>query len=98
MQCRHCGTEIADKALICFRCGTATTEPVFKPASLSARGSSRKRTGLALLVVVIVALLALLYLIFPEEIGDTSEEPARGGAGLRAVGDRLCVIHDIRHL
>jgi hypothetical protein len=31
MQCRSCGTEIADKALICFRCGAATTEPIRKP-------------------------------------------------------------------
>ena len=31
MQCRSCGTEIADKALICFRCGAATTDPVRKP-------------------------------------------------------------------
>jgi hypothetical protein len=32
MICRHCGTEIADKALICYRCGHATSEPVNKPA------------------------------------------------------------------
>jgi hypothetical protein len=31
MNCRSCGTEIADKALICFRCGAATTDPVRKP-------------------------------------------------------------------
>ncbi|HUF22952.1 MAG TPA: hypothetical protein VMN81_02400 [Vicinamibacterales bacterium] len=31
MQCRSCGTEIADKALICFRCGTATSDPVRQP-------------------------------------------------------------------
>jgi len=31
--CRHCGIEIADKALICYRCGTATTEAKFKPAA-----------------------------------------------------------------
>ena len=29
MICRKCGTEIAAKALICYRCGTATTEPLF---------------------------------------------------------------------
>jgi zinc-ribbon domain len=38
MQCRNCGTEIADKALICFRCGTATTEAKFKPAPIKNRG------------------------------------------------------------
>jgi hypothetical protein len=31
MNCRSCGTEIADKALICFRCGAATTDPVRQP-------------------------------------------------------------------
>ena len=29
--CRQCGTEIADKALICFRCGEATEEAVHRP-------------------------------------------------------------------
>ena len=37
MQCRNCGTEIADKALICYRCGTATTEAKFKPVPLKPR-------------------------------------------------------------
>jgi len=27
MRCRFCDTEIADKALICYRCGRATTDP-----------------------------------------------------------------------
>jgi hypothetical protein len=31
MICKHCGTEIADKALICYRCGNATAEPRVKP-------------------------------------------------------------------
>jgi hypothetical protein len=37
MHCRQCGTEIADKALICYRCGTATTEATFKPAPIGRR-------------------------------------------------------------
>ena len=41
MQCRNCGTEIADKALICYRCGTATTEAKYKPLRAGeARASS----------------------------------------------------------
>ena len=36
VNCRSCGTEIADKALICYRCGTATTEAKFKPAAVRA--------------------------------------------------------------
>lgn len=27
MRCRFCDTEIADKALICYRCGKATSDP-----------------------------------------------------------------------
>ena len=39
MQCRNCGTEIADKAIICYRCGTSTTDPVRAPASIRRRRS-----------------------------------------------------------
>ena len=39
MICRNCGTEIADKAIICYRCGTATTDPVRKPAAVRPRRS-----------------------------------------------------------
>ena len=37
MQCRNCGIEIADKALICYRCGTATTEAKYQPVPIKAR-------------------------------------------------------------
>ena len=39
MNCRSCGTVIADKALICYKCGTATTEAKYQPASLPPGGS-----------------------------------------------------------
>jgi membrane protein YdbS with pleckstrin-like domain len=32
MTCKNCGTDIADKALICYRCGQATFEAQRKPA------------------------------------------------------------------
>jgi hypothetical protein len=58
MQCRNCGTEIADKALICYRCGTATTEAKFKPAAhrRSASPASLVATVLALALLVLFAL------------------------------------------
>ena len=63
MQCRNCGAEIADKALICYRCGTATTEAKYQPALLPGTGrSSSSRT--LLVTVVIIALLVLLALYF----------------------------------
>ena len=61
MQCRNCGTEIADKALICYRCGTAATEAKYQPAPLPGRSSSSRTLVTA---VVIVALLVLLVLYF----------------------------------
>ena len=58
MLCRSCGTEIAAKALICFRCGAATTEPTFKPAAPRRRPSalSLLTSILALILLVVLAL------------------------------------------
>ena len=53
MICRNCGTEIADKALICYRCGTATTEPKFKPPVPSP--PSPLWPGAAALLVLVLA-------------------------------------------
>jgi hypothetical protein len=69
MQCRQCGTEIADKALICFRCGAATVEARFKPAPLPGRRSSRKLT---IVVAILVAVLILLLAIFFAESGESA--------------------------
>ncbi len=60
MKCRECGTEIADKALICFRCGASVTEPVTKPYV----APKRKRPLVVYLVVVILVLIALLVMLF----------------------------------
>ena len=56
MQCRSCGTEIADKAIVCYRCGAATSDPVRTPVPVRPAGASPFRfVGAALLV------LAALY-------------------------------------
>ena len=56
MVCRNCGIEIADKALICYRCGTATTEAKHKPLVSSRRGWSRPvLIALVVLAIVLVA-------------------------------------------
>jgi hypothetical protein len=59
MKCRQCGTEIADKALICFRCGTATTEAKYKPAVVA--GGRRGPAPLLVLIVLLLLVLAGLY-------------------------------------
>jgi hypothetical protein len=56
VKCRSCGTEIADKALICYRCGTATTEATFKPAAPRRSSATLIATAVA---IVLLALLAL---------------------------------------
>jgi len=58
MKCRQCGTEIADKALICYRCGAATTEPRVKPPDrVPPPQGSRLPALLALVVLVAAGLL-----------------------------------------
>jgi hypothetical protein len=58
MQCRQCGTEIADKALICYRCGVATTEPVFAPPA-RVRGRSKATLVTSLMALALLVLAAL---------------------------------------
>lgn len=57
MICAHCGTEIADKALICFRCGKATFEPRRAPAAPPAPGRQ-----LILVAAMIVLILGALFM------------------------------------
>jgi hypothetical protein len=62
MQCRNCGTEIADKAIVCFRCGVGTTDPVRKPVPI-------KPVGMPLVAAVVPLLLALAALALGEASG-----------------------------
>ncbi len=51
MICKNCGTEIADRALICYRCGQATFEAVRKPVS------TRPGIGPLLINVLLIVLV-----------------------------------------
>ncbi len=51
MNCKNCGTEIADRALICYRCGQATFEAVRKPVS------TRPGIGPLLITVLLIVLV-----------------------------------------
>jgi hypothetical protein len=57
MQCRQCGTEIADKAIVCYRCGTSTTDPVRKAVPVR-----KRRSPLVSFVAAAVLLLLALYM------------------------------------
>jgi uncharacterized membrane protein YvbJ len=60
MKCKYCGTEIAEKALICYRCGNATTEPRIKPPTEGSLFERPRRSRRPIVVVVILIVLALL--------------------------------------
>jgi hypothetical protein len=86
MTCRHCGTEIADKAIICYRCGAATTDPVRRAAPIR----PRRARALSLVGLVLLVLLGL-YL---GQAGQTVLPAGRGyglGAGL-AIGVAIILL------
>ena len=58
MLCRHCGTEIADKAIVCCRCGAGTMDPVRQPAPIR----SQRRSPFFAFAVVALLLIMALYL------------------------------------
>jgi len=62
MKCRSCGTEIADKAIVCYRCGASTTDPVRRPAAVRPR--RRHRASLDLVVALLLLIFFALYLGF----------------------------------
>lgn len=64
MKCRHCGTDIADKALICYRCGHATTEPRVRPPEEGSIFERPRRKRGPLGIAVTILLLALIVLWF----------------------------------
>jgi hypothetical protein len=76
MKCRSCGTEIAEKAIVCFRCGTPTDLPAAPPRPAA------RRTGPAWIAVPIVLVIILLGVwLLPQT---PAGSPARwaGWAGL----------------
>ena len=60
MKCTHCGATIADKALICYRCGNATTEPRVKPPNEGSLFERPRRSRFPLVAVVVLILVALI--------------------------------------
>ncbi len=63
MICRQCGTEIADKAIVCYRCGTPTADPVRRPPA-AARKRRRGTPMIELMIAVLLLVFFALYLGF----------------------------------
>ena len=60
MKCKYCQTDIADKALICYRCGKSTTEPRIQPPATGSLFEARRRSRLPIVIVAVLVILALL--------------------------------------
>ena len=70
MKCRQCGTEIADKALICYRCGTATTEARYKPYK-----APRRSMLPSLLMLVLALVLVVLMVVYFQQVQGGTPAP-----------------------
>jgi hypothetical protein len=63
--CKYCQTEIADRALICYRCGRSTTEPrVAPPSSGSLFEGGRRSYWPAIGAVILAIVMALASWFF----------------------------------
>ena len=60
MKCSNCGTEIADKALICYRCGEATSKPRIQPPP------PPPERGPIPVIIAILVIIAAAVLVLPE--------------------------------
>ena len=57
MTCTNCGTEIAERAIVCYRCGQSTVQAKRKPAALPSRSRS-----IVVTLAFVVLMLAALFL------------------------------------
>ena len=54
MECERCGTEIAANALICFRCGEATSEPEHSTPAGRPAGRVWAPVGLGVVLLLVL--------------------------------------------
>jgi hypothetical protein len=86
MQCRSCGTEIADKAIICYKCGAGTTDPVRKPVPIPSSGGGWP----SLLTVVVPFVLALTFILLSQS-SDYARTMTTAAALFAALGAVLLI-------
>jgi len=78
MRCRFCDTEIADKALICYRCGRATTDARVAPPPA-------RRSNATLITVALFGMLAGGAVFLPSIAAGAALWTGWGGLGAAAV-------------
>ncbi len=80
MTCRSCGATIAEKAIVCYRCGAATAEPAATKPPAPAAGAGRLRWLVSASMAVILGAVAVA-------LPDTSaaNRPAEAGFAAAAI-------------
>ena len=61
MTCRSCGTTIADKAIVCYKCGTPTMETPVRATPAAPKG----RFLAWVVVLVVIAAVILGKILWP---------------------------------
>jgi len=60
VKCRSCGADIDAKAIVCYRCGAPTADPVVRQAGSSTKG----RAGWLWVVVVVLVVLVIVACVY----------------------------------
>lgn len=79
MVCNNCGATIAEKAIVCYRCGAPTAAPAARAASSTRRGARPATIASGVLAVA----LGALTLLVPDDT--TSQVAAAAGAVVAAL-------------
>ena len=77
MKCRQCSAEIAEKAIVCYRCGTPTAELAEVPRH--APPAARGRFVLIIVLVVIALAIAAYVLLAGRPNAATNSSPDQRG-------------------
>ena len=78
MTCGSCGATIADKAIVCYRCGA----PTMAPATRSAAPPTRRSPAGRLVLLVLGFVLLAVSMILPSETWIASQVTRLSGAAL----------------
>ena len=81
MTCASCGVKIADKAIVCYRCGAPTAIPAVPP-SVRPAGAGLGRAGMLGIELLLALVLAVAAFLLPE--GSTERHACGIGAGIVA--------------
>ena len=75
MLCKNCKSEIDDKALVCFRCGYATSERKVEPVVLTEDGDqSRRRRWVPLMLAVVFIAVSGFFMTCLLYTSDAADE------------------------